>query len=279
MKKQKFDATYFPKFDQLTLIERFFLKTCCYFPPKKRREKNLIEIKSIEVFQKNLESAFGKNFWNFINGKRILDFGCGEGWYVLGMASKCNCIAEGIDILSNFRTAEAEATKKGIKNVNFHLGLSTVLDDESFDVIISHDSFEHFEDPEFILSEMVRLTKPGGSILIKFGPTWMGPYGRHMGGTIRKDRPWVHLLFPEKVIMRCHSVYHNKEVLFEKYSDLDGGLNKMTISKFKRILKRNTKIKIEEIDSAMWLRLNVFKHIPFLKELFASSAYAKCIRV
>ena len=62
--------------------------------------------------------------------------------------------------------------------------------------------------------------------------------GRHLSGTIRKDRPWVHLLFPEKTIMPCYSVYHGEETLKERFEEIPGGMNKMTIARFRKILGR-----------------------------------------
>jgi hypothetical protein len=122
---------------------------------------------------------------------------------------------------------------------------------------------------------MIRLTKPGGFVLIKFGPTWAGPYGRHIGGTIRKDRPWIHLLVPEKVIMRVHSVYHNNEILHEKYKYLVGGLNKMTVKKAFRIVKSFKNIEIVEKKVTYIWKGKIFRNIPVLNELFSGSVYVK----
>ena len=91
---------------------------------------------------------------------------------------------------------------------------------------------------------MIRIAKLGGSILIKFGQSWRSPWGRHMSGTIRKDRPWVHLIFSETTIMRCHSVYHDESEIKMKYAQLYGGLNKMTISRFLSIISKRKDVSI-----------------------------------
>ena len=41
-------------------------------------------------------------------------------------------------------------------------------------------------------------------------------------------------------MMRVHSVYHNNDQLYEKYKDLIGGLNKMTIAKAKQIIQNKS---------------------------------------
>ncbi len=272
----KFDSKVFSKYKQLTNFEKLILRTCCYFPPKNRRERNKLVI-NLQNYIQTLTNAYRKEFWNDIQQKRVLDFGCGEGGFVLAMATNVDCIAEGVDIQDNFEVANNYIKKNKIKNIKFHIGSSEKLEDNTYDVIISHDSFEHFEEPESILEEMVRLLKPDGHLLIKFGPTWRSPYGRHMGGTFKKSRPWIHLLIPEKNMMRVHSVYHNNTVLHEKYIDLIGGLNKMTIAKAKVILKsQQFQLEIVTIKITPWRGLNIFVKLPILKELFGSSVYFKC---
>lgn len=270
-----FNSKAFPNYNQLSISEKFILRTCCYYPPIKRRERSKLIIDVVK-YQKTLTNAFGSGFWALIKNKKVLDFGCGEGGFVIGMASKVCCKAEGIDIQDNFEVAKKYVSKHQILNTKFYLGDSVKMEEATYDVVISHDSFEHFEDPESILKEMVRLVKAGGHILIKFGPTWMSPYGRHMGGTFKKSRPWIHLLIPEKNMMRVHSVYHNNIRLYEKYKDLKGGLNKMTIKKAKSIIQNQTALQIETIKITPWRGLKMFIKFPVLKELFGSGVYFRC---
>lgn len=274
----KFDPHYFPKYNQLSYFEKWILKTCCYFPPKKRRERKALIINPLN-YQNTLESAYGGEFWELIKGKKVLDFGCGEGGFVIGMATKVNCIAEGVDIQAQFEVAEKHIKNHNIQNTKFHLGSSQNLPDTSYDVIISHDSFEHFEDPDNILNEMTRLLKPNGYLLIKFGPTWMSPYGRHMSGTFKKSRPWIHLIIPEKNMMRVHSVYHNDAILYTEYKDLIGGLNKMTLKRAAKIIKNQENLKLEHIHIMPWYGLTFFLYFPLLKELFGAAVNFKCRRL
>lgn len=273
----KFNPNYFPKYNQLSSFEKLILKTCCYFPPKQPRKREELVINP-EKYTSTLSKAYGNDFWELIKGKKVLDFGCGEGGFVIAMASKGNSDVEGVDIYDDFDVAKEYISQNGVLNTKFHVGMSSVLEDASYDVIISHDSFEHFEDPAYILKEMSRLLKPEGHLLIKFGPTWMGPYGRHMSGTYKKSRPWIHLLFSERSMMRIHSVYHNKKELKTLYKDLKGGLNKMTIAKAARIIKSNSSLKIEKRMIAPWRGMKFFVKIPLLKELFASGVTFKIVK-
>ncbi len=271
-----FDRSCYPKYDELTRIEKVFLRTCCYYPPFPRRIRKHADVISTELFCSKYEESFGPEIWKLIKGKKVLDLGCGEGQYILSLAEKGASVVVGLDILPGFTFAKQEAINRGYKNAFFVQGTIFSLQDSFFDVVISHDSFEHFAQPEKIFAEILRVTKENGYILINFGPLWRGPYGRHMSGTIRRDRPWIHLVVPEKIVMRCHSVYHNEPSLKEKYSQLSGGLNKMTLSKFNKILngEKNIEIlqyKIFPIKHMKWLTL-----LPILREFFVIGIFIKC---
>lgn len=275
----KFDPKHFPQYDKLTWFERFFLRTCCYFPPRPRRQRKLEDALLVERFRGVYERAFGSKLWSLIKGKRVLDLGCGEGGYVLALATEWAACVVGIDIQADFLYARKAAASMGIGNVFFIQGPIESLQDECFDVVISHDSFEHFSEPEAMLSEMVRVTRVGGHILIKFGPPWCNPWGRHMSGRIRKDRPWIHLIVPERIIMRCWSVYHNEPVLLERFDQLPGGLNKMTIARFKKILQRQANIKVESFEVLPLFSLKFLTTLPIIQEFFASSVKAQLVRI
>ena len=274
----KFDTSLFPKYSELSHFEKIILRTCCYFPPEKRRKRSKLIIEP-DKYVKTLTNAYGQDFFSEIDGKKVLDFGCGEGQFVIAMAIQSKGQFEGVDIQDQYQVANEYVTKHQISNTNFYHGNSKELLNESYDIIISHDSFEHFEQPEIILDEMMRLLKPKGKLFIKFGPTWMSPYGRHMSGTFKKSRPWIHLLIPERNMIRVHSVYHNDGELYEKFSDLKGGLNKMTINKAKRIISNNVELEILKTEITPWRGLSFLTMFPVLKELFGSGAYFKCRKV
>lgn len=92
-----------------------------------------------------------------------------------------------------------------------------------------------------------------------------------MSGTICKDRYWVHLIFPEKTIMRCHSVYHNFPEIRERYVQLPGGMNRMTIARFKRLLKGMPDLEIESFKVETLFHNAPVISWPVVNEFFASS--------
>lgn len=272
----KFNPGLFPNYKLLSPIERLFLRTCCYYPPRSRRIISPDDINESGKYKSIYESAFGSELWALIESKSVVDLGCGQGGFVLSLGIQGAGLVIGVDIQNLFLHAIQKAQKEDIDNVFFFQGELAAMADNSVDIVISHDSFEHFHDPQAVLEEMVRVLRPGGSLLIKFGPPWRNPWGRHMSGTVRKDRPWVHLVFPERTIMRCHSVYHNFQEIHEKYEQLPGGLNKMTVHRFKQMLLCVPELIIESIKVNTLFTNHSLLSLPIIIEFFASSVSVKC---
>jgi ubiquinone/menaquinone biosynthesis C-methylase UbiE len=60
------------------------------------------------------------------------------------------------------------ARKEKLTNITFKLGAAENLEfaADSFDLTITRYSFHHFVEPELVLKEMVRVTKPGGRVIV-----------------------------------------------------------------------------------------------------------------
>ena len=104
--------------------------------------------------------------------------------------------------------------------------------DEPADVIVSLDSFEHFQDPAAILRVMDSYLSPHGKVLATFGPTWYHPLGGHIFSVF----PWAHLLFTESALLRWRKSFHPDQTAttFEEC-----GLNKITIGRFRRTVEES----------------------------------------
>jgi ubiquinone/menaquinone biosynthesis C-methylase UbiE len=264
----------FKQYKKLNFLEKLVFRTCTYLPPKEKVSPNDVHtFHPMAWYINNYKRAFGSDFENRISGKRVLDFGCGFGGYVIAMGTLNTSESVGVEIQEHVELGRQKAKQLALSNVNFVHGSSQLLPDSSFDIVTSHDAFEHFEEPAKILDEMIRLVKPGGKVLVKFGPTWLSPWGKHMNGTFRKDRPWIHVFIPEKTIMRVHSAYHNLPILLEAYKERPGGLNKMTVTKAKRIASRAQNGTLKEFDVHMMFNWSWLKHIPLLNELMSSWVY------
>jgi SAM-dependent methyltransferase len=102
-----------------------------------------------------------------------------------------------------------------------------------FDIIISQDAFEHYENPETVIEAMKKYLSPQGEIWISFGPPWLHPKGSHLPSLF----PWAHLVFSEKSLLRWRADFKSDGATV--FSEIEGGLNKMTLARFKRIVKNS----------------------------------------
>ncbi|MBM3666302.1 MAG: class I SAM-dependent methyltransferase [Actinobacteria bacterium] len=102
-------------------------------------------------------------------GMRVLDLGCGDGTTAVP-AAQLGADVLGVDIASNLVAAGNErAEELRLDNLSFSEGDATdlsALDDESFDLVISIFGAMFAPKPNDVAKEMVRVTKPGGRIVM-----------------------------------------------------------------------------------------------------------------
>jgi len=100
---------------------------------------------------------------------RALDLGCGDGTTALPLAL-AGADVTGIDIARNLVEAgKKRAAKAGLRNVKFRQGDASNLegvDDRTFDLTLSVFGAMFAPKPFDVAREMVRVTKPGGRIVM-----------------------------------------------------------------------------------------------------------------
>ena len=102
---------------------------------------------------------------------RILDVGCGTGANLLMLSQFGD--AEGVDISED---ALAFCRERGLANVKLGAAEKLPYDDGTFDLVTALDVVEHLDDDLGGLSEMRRVLRPGGRVLL-FVPTFMFLWG------------------------------------------------------------------------------------------------------
>lgn len=102
---------------------------------------------------------------------RILDVGCGTGANLI-MLSKYGD-AEGVDVSED---ALAFCRERGLDQVRLGAGEELPYEDGTFDLVTAFDVVEHMDDDLAGLSEMQRVLRPGGRVLL-FVPTFMFLWG------------------------------------------------------------------------------------------------------
>jgi len=113
------------------------------------------------------------NLYAPLVGRRVLDVGCGVGMYTSAFR-KAAANVFGIEV-EFARAVEALGHAHGIAQ---GVGESLPFADASFDVVFSHEVLEHVADDARCAREMVRVTRPGGRMVI-FVPNRLYPFETH----------------------------------------------------------------------------------------------------
>lgn len=104
---------------------------------------------------------------------KVLDIGCGPGSITLDFATIAAAgHATGIDYSdSAIEASKQNAVARGIKNCDFKQGDAYHLDaqDGEFDIVHTHQTLIHLQDPVAAVKEMKRVCKPGGVVAAREG--------------------------------------------------------------------------------------------------------------
>jgi SAM-dependent methyltransferase len=114
-------------------------------------------------------------------GRTVLDVGGGPGYFGDAFrAHGATYVAVDSDL--------GEIAARVIPGPDTVLGSALALPVRSdhIDVCFSSNVLEHVADPETMAAEMVRVTRPGGTVLLSF-TTWLSPWGGH------ETSPWHYL--------------------------------------------------------------------------------------
>ncbi|MBM2810688.1 MAG: hypothetical protein HW416_1447 [Chloroflexi bacterium] len=108
-----------------------------------------------------------------LEGRRILDVGCGIGTYVTRFREFSDDVY-GVDIDED----KVTMASRRLKNI-FHAPAEKLpFADNSFDVVMLHEVIEHVEDDRESIREAVRCLRPGGQVVI-FAPNRLYPFETH----------------------------------------------------------------------------------------------------
>ncbi|MGV0362814.1 class I SAM-dependent methyltransferase [Corynebacterium minutissimum] len=125
-----------------------------------------------------------------LTGARVLDVGGGPGYFASAFAQRgASYVGLEPDV--------GEMAAAGIEVAQAVRGDGTRLPfaDGTFDVTYSSNVAEHIPNPWVMGEEMLRVTKPGGLVLLSY-TVWLGPFGGHetglwehyVGGEFARDR-------------------------------------------------------------------------------------------
>jgi len=197
-----------------------------------------------------------------LDGKTVLDLGCGPG------GKTCNYIRYGPDrIVGVDNSADAVRQAERARDVlvlpeNRHKLEFACVDavdlpfpDEYFDVVTCSDSFEHFPEPEKVLSEAARVLKVDGLLTVDFAQ-WGAWNGHHLGDFFKT--PWCHLFWSKQAITIAVKTLSRFErtrlddedsrkalddLMLRRLEHYHGSLNGLSLTRFEKFVRAEHRLK------------------------------------
>jgi SAM-dependent methyltransferase len=154
-----------------------------------------------------------------LQDKRILDVGCGVGMYTSAFKRYSSHVF-GIEI----EHERAGAAREHTTGIVVSPGERLPFADQAYDVLFSHEVLEHVADDTLCVREMVRITRPGGHIVI-FVPNrlyFFETHGIYWKGSYRfGNKPFINWL-PNRVRNRLapHVRAYTRASLRALFADL-----------------------------------------------------------
>ena len=259
MNRQAFTFTHNRDGEKLRLPERLLLAMC------RPVEAPSLSVATVSYTLDNaLEYATRMipRFLERIQGKTVLDYGCGPGWQAVAMRRAGARDVHGVDIndewLSHGRDLAA-----GLDGVTFDKTTGT----EKYDIVLSLGAMEHFREPGKELARMCSLTRE--ELLISFAEPWYSPYGTHLNGTTKL--PWLNLWFSERTLLNVRNLYPDGSDGAKRFEDIRGGLNKMTVRRFEKLLDAAPGMRVEHLILHSVKRVPFVTGVPVLRELMTGA--------
>lgn len=224
----------------------------------------------------------------------VLEIGCGHGGISCFLAVAGAKSVVGIDLnVPHMKIAESFAQRIAshfqgahqlpVKFVEMNAYQMT-FPENSFDLVLADNSFEHFSDPGIVLQESYRVLKPDGRLLVPIFSSIYSKYGLHLKHGLKL--PWANLVFSEKTIIRAMQRLAADEPQINKWypgltqnpqhvRDLrpHKDLNDITHGSFKR-MARETGFQIEWFNSYSTRVGKIVSRIPFMRNTIVSDIFS-----
>jgi len=112
--------------------------------------------------RKRIAVVFDELLPEDISGKKLLDAGCGTGWF---SKRACERGAEVTSMDLGEKLLEKVAQKCDSKRIVGSV-LEMPFEDNTFDIVVSSEVIEHVTEPATAIYEMHRVLKPGGALVL-----------------------------------------------------------------------------------------------------------------
>ena len=182
-------------------------------------------------------------------GQRILDVGCGPGWYTQALR------ARGAGVIP-IDYSEEELRLNGDPPTGAIVGdaMDLPLADASVDGVFASNMLEHTPDSRQVIAEMARVLRPDGWIYLSW-TNWFSPWGGH-------DMTPYHLLGP-RLGARLYERHHGQA----PKNLLGHTLWPVHIGPTLRFVRSRPDLEIVRVEPRYWPRLRMIVRVPLLREV------------
>ena len=186
-----------------------------------------------------------------VSGKRIIDLGCGPGWYTAELR------ARGADVLpvdlDPGELALAGAPPEGALVAD---AADMPLPEATIDAVLCSNLLEHTPHAPDVVDEIARVLKPGGWAYVSW-TNWYSPWGGHLYAPYHylgaRFGPWLH--------DRIHGV-PDKNLI-------NDGLWPVHIGTILKRVRSNPDLIIDRVEPRYWPKLSFISRIPIVREVFS----------
>jgi SAM-dependent methyltransferase len=184
-----------------------------------------------------------------LRGQRVLDLGCGPGWYTTALR------AVGAEV-TPVDNSEEELSLAGEPPAGALIADAGALplDDASVDGVFCSNLLEHTPDAAPVIAEIERVLKPGGWAYVSW-TNWYSPWGGH-------DMTPYQYLGPERG-PRLYERRHGKP----RKNSYGDGLWACHIGPTLRLVRDRPELTIERVEPRYWPWAAPICRVPGLREL------------
>jgi len=147
-------------------------------------------------------AAYGRRLQRISRQGRMLEIGCGLGFFLKGVADHCDWQVEGVDVAAGLEAFARE--KLGVRVTE---GRFEEIDfaGRQFDLVLARDVLEHVPRPMAFLEAASRILRPGGLLELELpnGPLDLAPARRAFRRGERASMGAGHLLFISPRVLRA----------------------------------------------------------------------------
>ena len=175
-------------------IEEYYTGEQTYIDGRYVKEHVLLQSGSAS-FEENTDAVrrFDSNL-RFVSGKKVLDFGCGNGRFLRLINEHCGLVA-GVEIQSDYVDALNSDSITCVTSLED-------IDDMSFDVCVSFHVLEHLPDPVEVLRKIKNKLTNGGRLIVEV------PHANDFLLSTIKNEP-----FKQFTLWSQHLLLHTRESL------------------------------------------------------------------